>query len=390
MTPGRCGRRRLLVVRGSGSVALGVEQRLQGVAGAEHVDDLLAQLGVLVVAGGGDHVVERVDADRVGQSLGDAPRGLGVEGAVGLGLEVLGKATDERIAPLLGRGVVATSRQREHRHQGRREGQAGGEGGRPQTHAGRVASAPPAACQDATVITTERHGAVLLCTIDRPDRRNAVDADHLAELLAVFADIGDARAVVLAGAGPAFCAGADLTHVEDREAAALVRTTLDALSGLPVCTIAAVHGPAMGAGCQLALSCDLRVVGPDARFGIPSAKLGLMVDHWTIEKLALLAGHGHARAVLLAAATLDAETALRTGFAQRSGDLGDALAWAAEVAELAPLSVAGQKLALDRLSGRTVADDDVGEAFDRVWRSDDRLEGIRAFQEKRPPRFRGR
>ena len=87
---------------------------------------------------------------------------------------------------------------------------------------------------------------------------------------------------------------------------------------------------------------------------------------------------------------LDAETALRTGFAQRSGDLGDALAWAAEVAELAPLSVAGQKLALDRLSGRTVADDDVGEAFDRVWRSDDRLEGIRAFQEKRPPRFRGR
>ncbi len=240
------------------------------------------------------------------------------------------------------------------------------------------------------VITTRRHGAVLICTIDRPERRNALDAEHLAGIATACEEIGDARVLVLAGEGPAFCAGADLTHVEDKEAAALVRTTLDALSGLPVCTIAAVHGPALGAGTQLALSCDLRVVGPEARFGIPSAKLGLMVDHWTIEKLALLAGHGHARAMLLAAETIDAEAALRTGFAQRAGDLDDAIAWAERIAELAPLSIAGQKLALDRLSGRTVDDRDVEVAFERVWTSDDRLEGIRAFQEKRPPRFQGR
>ena len=145
----------------------------------------------------------------------------------------------------------------------------------------------------------------------------------------------------------------------------------------------------MGAGMQLALSCDLRVVGPRARFGIPSAKLGLMVDHWTIEKLALLAGHGAARAVLLAADTIDAEGALRSGLAQRAGDLPAALAWAEEIARLAPLSIAGQKLALDRLSGRTVGDADVEVAFDRVWTSEDRLEGVRAFQEKRPPVFRG-
>jgi enoyl-CoA hydratase len=146
----------------------------------------------------------------------------------------------------------------------------------------------------------------------------------------------------------------------------------------------------MGAGTQLAISCDLRVVGPYARFGIPSSKLGLMVDHWTIEKLAHLAGHGTARAMLLAAETVDADDALRLGFAQRAGDLEDALTWAERIAELAPLSIAGQKLALDRLSGRTASDADVQAAFDRVWSSEDRIEGIRAFREKRHPRFEGR
>ena len=248
------------------------------------------------------------------------------------------------------------------------------------------------------MITTERHDRVLVCTIDRPERRNAVDAEHLEQLFTVCAELASGPqqgpdrigALVLAGAGSAFCAGADLGHVEDQTAAALVRRTLDALSRLPICTLAAVHGPAMGAGCQLALACDLRVVGPDARFGIPSAKLGLMVDHWTIEKLAQLAGHGPARAVLLAADTIDAEAALRTGFAQRAGDLEVAVAWAVQIAELAPLSVAGQKLALDRLVGREVDAEDVRTAFDAVWTSEDRLEGVRAFQEKRPPRFEGR
>ncbi len=244
--------------------------------------------------------------------------------------------------------------------------------------------------QDASVITTERSGRVLVCTIDRPDRRNALDAEHLDRLRDAAQGVGDARVLVLAGEGPAFCAGADLGHVEDEAAAALVRTTLDAISQLPICTVAAVDGPALGAGCQLALACDLRVVGPRARFGIPSSKLGLMVDHWTIEKLAQLAGHGYARSILLAADTIDAETALRIGFAQRAGDRDEAMAWAHEIAALAPLSVAGQKLALDRLVGRAIDDDDVRAAFRRVWTSDDRLEGIRAFQEKRPPQFGGR
>lgn len=244
--------------------------------------------------------------------------------------------------------------------------------------------------QDAPVIRTERDGPVLVLTLDRPERRNAVDAEHLAGIVDACRGIGDARTLVIRAEGSAFCAGADLAHVEDQAAAATVREMLDILSGLPICTIAAIEGPAMGAGCQIALACDLRVVGPEARFGIPSSKLGLMVDHWTIEKLAQLAGHGFARSVLLAADTVDAEAALRTGFAQRAGGSADAIAWAHRISELAPLSVAGQKLALDRLVGRAVAAEDVAVAFDSVWSSEDRLEGIAAFREKRRPRFTGR
>jgi enoyl-CoA hydratase len=240
------------------------------------------------------------------------------------------------------------------------------------------------------MIRIERSGPVLVCTIDRPDRRNALDAEHLDALAGVADRVGDARTLVLAAEGPVFCSGADLGHVEDADAAAAVRRTLDVLSRLPICTLAAVEGPALGAGCQVALACDLRVVGPRARFGVPSARLGVMVDHWTIEKLAQLAGHGFARSMLLAADTVDAEAALRTGFAQRAGGLDVALAWAEQISALAPLSIAGQKLALDRLVGREVDDDEVRDAFRRAWGSDDRLEGISAFQEKRPAQFRGR
>src|SRR5204863_1526470 len=167
------------------------------------------------------------------------------------------------------------------------------------------------------------------------ERRNAVDAATCMELQRGLTDAVDrgARVVVLTGAGGHFCAGADLGGVHDDDFGAALRGLLDAIVSVPVPVIAAVSGAALGAGTQLAVSCDLRVATADARFGIPAAKLGLMVDHWTVQRLALLAGHGPARAMLLAAEQIDGEEARRLGLVQRSGDLDSALAWAAEIAE---------------------------------------------------------
>ncbi len=243
------------------------------------------------------------------------------------------------------------------------------------------------------MIHHERRGAVAVVTIDRPERRNAVDHDALDGLLRALDDASDAapstRALVLTGAGDkAFCAGADLTGLEDASFAAALGTVLRRLRDAPFVTIAAVDGPALGAGMQLAIACDLRVASPRARFGIPAAKLGLMVDLWTVQRVASLAGHGPARAVLLAADVIDGDAAVRLGLAQRSGTLDDALAWADDIAALAPRTIQGHKVGLATLEG-TASSDDYDAAFTRAWSSDDLREGLRAFHERRPPQFRG-
>lgn len=238
------------------------------------------------------------------------------------------------------------------------------------------------------MIHVEDRGPVALVTIDRQERRNAVDREAL-EDLATAVSSARCRALVLTGAGGHFCAGADLTSLEDERFADVLRAALVALRDAPFATMAAVDGAALGAGTQLAVACDLRVATPGSRFGIPAAKLGLMVDAWTVQRLSLAAGPGLARAMLLAAETVTGEEALRAGLAHRLGDLDDALAWADDVAALAPLTVAGHKLALNRLEPAIADDPDVAAAFRRAWASADLREGRAAFAERRAPLFRG-
>jgi enoyl-CoA hydratase len=242
------------------------------------------------------------------------------------------------------------------------------------------------------VIRVEERGQVTLVTIDRQARRNAVDREALDDLAAAVAGAeagGRCRALVLTGAGGHFCAGADLTTLEDEGFAVVLRRVLVGLRDAPFATVAAVDGAALGAGTQLAIACDLRVATAGSRFGIPAAKLGLMVDAWTVRRLALTAGASTARAMLLAAEVVAGDEALAAGLVHRLGGLDDALAWADDVAALAPLTIAGHKLALNRLEADPPADPDVEAAFRRAWASADLAEGRAAFAERRAPVFRG-
>jgi enoyl-CoA hydratase len=242
------------------------------------------------------------------------------------------------------------------------------------------------------VIHLDDRGTVALITIDRPERRNALDHEALEQLLDAHARSAGARVVVLTGADGHFCAGADLSGVEDSSFTDLLRELLGALRDDPRPVVAACDGAALGAGTQLAIACDLRVSTAAARFGIPAAKLGLAVDHWTIDRLARLAGHGPARAMLLAAETYGGDEAFALGLVQRLGDLDEALSWADEIAALAPLTIAAHKVALTSLERGTVPGEDpaVQAASERAWGSEDLQEGLAAFRERRRPQFRGR
>lgn len=240
-------------------------------------------------------------------------------------------------------------------------------------------------------IHLELSDRVATVTIDRTHRRNALNLDGLEDLHAavVAAVDGGARALVLTGAEGHFCSGADLTELEDVSFTSRLAEVLQHLAGLPLPTIAAIDGSCMGLGIQLAIACDVRVVGPAARFAVPVAKLGLMVDHWTLDRVTRLWGEGAARLMVLTGAVLDADDAWRLGFAQVLGDLVDARALAARAVDLAPLSQAGSKVGFDAHHDNDAEVARYEAAFARAWASQDLAEGRRAFAERRQPRFQG-
>ncbi len=239
-----------------------------------------------------------------------------------------------------------------------------------------------------------------------PDRRNALDLERLscmrAELDAAARD-PELRVLILQGEGPWFCSGFDLTHLpaaaagDPIEASAAVEALMTAVEDFPLPVIAAVRGPAMGAGGELAASADLRIAGDDLAFAMPPAHIGLVYHESGLARFLRLVGSARTREIFLTAARFDASRALAVGLVDRVVPADEleaaALAMAVEMAALAPLSLRGSKRILRLLEGGPICSTARSEIAAMRWQaatSADHLEGLIARAEKRKPRFSGR
>lgn len=240
-------------------------------------------------------------------------------------------------------------------------------------------------------LTVDWHESVAVVTINRPERRNAVDLPTLLAIREAQIDVvaKGGRALIITGVAPAFCAGADLSGAPEEEFGSALNEVLHAMTAMPIVTMACIEGPALGAGAQIASSCDLRVASPTSLIGIPAARLGLVVSHWTVERLVQEFSWSVARAMLLTARLYTGAELAQTGSVHRLGNLSEALSLAKEISALAPLSIAGHKLALAVSAAGTQTNELVNEARERAWGSNDAIEGRMAFLEKRSPNFIG-
>ncbi len=256
------------------------------------------------------------------------------------------------------------------------------------------------------VLVDEPSEGVVRLSISNPDKRNALDhaiLDRLTELLRSL----DAPCVVLTGRRGMFSSGYDIGDIPEDvfadEAEKLVAhpytAALLALEEYPYATVAALTGPAIGGGLELALACDMRVAHDGIVVGMPPARLGLVYSHTGLRRFLDALGEPRTRELFLLGRNVDARTALQWGLVNRvvaESELEDAsLELAEELASNAPLAIAGNKRALrELLRASAQLDPDVERELVALRRacfaSEDLKEGVRAFAEKRPARWQGR
>jgi len=252
------------------------------------------------------------------------------------------------------------------------------------------------------VLCSIQDGIVTL-TLNRPEKRNAINSAMMASLTVHFNDLEqhrDVRVVVLRGAGTVFCAGRDLREMGQQQSTEGAAQTgvvelFQQLETLRHPTIAMVQGDALAGGCELALHCDLRLAAEGARFGMPLARLGLVVPFELTCKLIEVLGPAFTRQFLFTAQPIQAHRAYEIGLVHQvvpPDDLEQATyTMARAIAGNAPLALKGIKVNIQRaLSLREqIAHGDLNEMVQRTRRSADAREGVRAWLEKRPPVFRG-
>lgn len=255
-------------------------------------------------------------------------------------------------------------------------------------------------------VKIERHGAVGVLVIDRAPRLNALSRETLYALGRLGKELvndPEVRAIVVTGAGEkAFCAGADLkerqgmTSDDVRKQVGLYRTELGVLDHSPKPVIAAINGVAFGGGLELALICDLRVAAPHAELALPETTLGIIPGAGGTQRLPRIVGEARAKQMILLGRKFGAAEALQWGLINRISPLDtpvleDTIAWIEPIAHGAPIA---QHAALEAIDASFDVSLDRGLELERVYydetlRSDDRLEALRAFAEKRRPIFKG-
>ncbi|MGH2963273.1 MAG: enoyl-CoA hydratase-related protein [Solirubrobacterales bacterium] len=251
--------------------------------------------------------------------------------------------------------------------------------------------------------------AVARLTLANPERRNALDHEVLDALAAALPGLDrgiEVRCVILTGAGGTFSAGYDIAGFEDgsfeRDAEALVahpfHAAMEAVSTHPYPVVAAIEGPCLGGALELAVRCDLRLAAEGARLGMPPAKLGLVYGHTGLERFIEVIGVARTKELFLTGRILAADRAERIDLVHEvvpDAELESAaVALAAEIAAGAPLATRANKRIIETLARfpRLTPDQEAElvELRRSCFASEDLREGIRAFEEKRKPRWKGR
>jgi enoyl-CoA hydratase len=256
-----------------------------------------------------------------------------------------------------------------------------------------------------TISLEDTAPGVAVVTFRRPEAANSLNTQMATELLLAWSELAgrdDLRCVVLAGEGRHFCAGADLKERNGMtdEAWSAQHKVFEAMAraqlAVPVPVIAAVNGAAMGGGCEMTLACDFAYASETARFGLPEVGLGIMPGLGGTQLLRRCAGERRAIELLTTGRPFTAAQALEYGVVNgvTSADalMETVLAVAAEIASKAPLSVRALKHVVHEAHHLDLAAAMEVElsAYNRLFKTDDRREGVASFNEKRPPSFKGR
>jgi enoyl-CoA hydratase/carnithine racemase len=264
---------------------------------------------------------------------------------------------------------------------------------------------------DGKLLTDEPAEGVVRLTISNREKRNALDHPILDAITATLTELSSGepgtRCVVVTGAHGMFSAGYDIGEIPDEEfeerAERLVAhpftEAIDALESFPYPTLAVLPGHTIGGGLELALACDLRVAKQDIKLGMPPAKLGLVYSHTGLRRFIDAIGAARTRELFLLGSYIDAPTALAWGLVNRLAPAEEldavALEVASELASNAPLSQLGNKRVIGALLHAESelapeAEEELIELRRASFASQDMREGMKAFAEKRPPRWSGR